>query len=512
MKNIILATLIILIGVGSAQSQMLDDKFNKKADAFFKENVVDGKVKYASLTNDAALESLVSDIRTMKLNGSSADEKKAFYINAYNLLVIYKVASNYPINSTQEISGFFDKKNSIVCGEKVSLNQLEKEYLLKIYDDPRFHFVLVCGALGCPPITDFAYNADNLEAQMEKQTMLALNDMSFISTDGNNLDISQIFNWYKGDFGKNKSAIVDFINNYRDADHQVDNGSKFNYIDYDWSLNEEGASVSTDGLGIRPGGGNNALRYVVSSTIPKGTIETKIFNNLYTQQTGSLGDIRDRGTFFTTSVTALYGLTNRFNLGISTRYRRVRNDLLPSSPFSVLGGEGDALSTRSGFTAFGPMVRIAPVPKWKNFSIQSSFVFAIGDELEGNGVQPFIDWDGATWNTQFFNDIAIGSNFSLFTEIDFLFEDIGGANRIATPATIIFSYNPLPNMTLYTLGSYARFWPSTSENFRQFGLGFKYQFTPSLEIELLVTDFSNGFIRDVGGQANTFNMGLRFNI
>ena len=498
------------LGVGSVHSQMLDDKFIKKADAFFKENVVDGKVKYSSLTDDAELESLVSDIRKMKLSGASAEEKKAFYINAYNILVIYKVAENYPINSTQEISGFFDKKNFIVSGEKVSLNQLEKEYLLKKYDDPRFHFVLVCGAIGCPPITDFAYNADNLEAQMDRQTRLALNDKSFISANDNDLNISQIFNWYKSDFGRNKNAIIDFINNYREED-KIDNGSKFNYIDYDWSLNEVGALALTNGVGVKPGG-NNTLRYVVSSTIPKGTIETKIFNNLFTQKTGSLGDIRDRGTFFTTSITSLYGLTNRFNLGISTRYRRVRNDILPSSPFSVLGGEGDAVSTRSGFTAFGPMVRIAPVPKWKNFSIQSSFVFAIGDELEGNGLDPFIDWDGATWNTQFFNDIAIGSNFSLFTEIDFLYEDIGGANRIATPATLIFSYNPIANMTLYTLGSYARFWPSTSENFRQFGLGFKYQFTPSLELELLVTDFSNGFLRDVGGQANTYNMGIRFNL
>lgn len=511
MKNILLALLIILIGAGSVQSQMLDDKFTQKADAFFKENVVDGKVKYASLTNNATLESLVSDIRTMKLSGLNADEKKAFIINAYNLLVIYKVAKNYPIQSTQEISNFFDKKNSIVGGEKVSLNQLEKDYLLKKYDDPRFHFVLVCGALGCPPITNFAYNAKDLDAQMEMQTKLALNDSGFISTNGTDLNISQIFNWYKGDFGGNKNAIVDFLNNYRSDSEQVDHDCKFQYIGYDWALNEEGAERSTNNGGTTQGG-NNTLRYVVSSTIPKGTIEAKIFNNLYTQQSGSIGDIRDRGTFFTTSITALYGLTNRFNIGISTRYRRVRNDLLPSSPFSVLGGEGDAVSVRSGFTAIGPIVRIAPVPKWENFSIQSSFVVPIGDELQGNGQDPFIDWDGATWNTQFFNDIAIGSSFSLFTEIDFLLEDIGGSNRIATPVTLIFSYNPIANVTLYTLGSYAQFWPSSSDNFRQFGLGFKYQFTPSFEIELLVTDFSNGFLRDVGGQAATYNMGLRFNI
>ena len=191
----------------------------------------------------------------------------------------------------------------------------------------------------------------------------------------------------------------------------------------------------------------------MSSTIAKGTTETKIFNNLFTQKTteNGGGEQVNRGTFFTTSITSLYGVSNRLNIGVSTRYRRVRNDLLPSSPFSALGSSDGAVTSRNGFTALGPIVRYAPVPKWQNFSVQSSFVFAIGDDLtasEGRG-ETFIDWDGATWWTQLFNDISIGNSFSLFTELDFLLEDIGNINRFSTPATLIFSYNPIPNMTLY---------------------------------------------------------------
>ncbi|MEO1385351.1 MAG: hypothetical protein AAFV78_19200, partial [Bacteroidota bacterium] len=70
--------------------------------------------------------------------------------------------------------------------------------------------------------------------------------------------------------------------------------------------------------------------------------------------------------------------------------------------------------------------------------------------LQGNGQLPFIDWDGATWWTQFFNDFPLGNNFSLFTEIDFMIEDIGSRaegdiNRISTPATVILSYFPKEN-------------------------------------------------------------------
>ena len=99
---------------------------------------------------------------------------------------------------------------------------------------------------------------------------------------------------------------------------------------------------------------------------------------------------------------------------------------------------GSAGSSRQGITALGPQIRYAPVPKWSNFSIQSSFVFPIGSDLTGSDSQPFIDWDGATWNTQVFNDFPIGNSFSLFTEIDFLLEDIGHINRFFNPSNNYF--------------------------------------------------------------------------
>ena len=140
--------------------------------------------------------------------------------------------------------------------------------------------------------------------------------------------------------------------------------------------------------------------------------------------------------------------------------------------------------------------------------------FRSGEDLTGNDTEPFIDWNGATWWTQFFNDFAIGNNFSLFTEVDFLLEDIGNGNlnRFSTPATLIFSYNPTPKITLYTLGGFSPFWQEDFDWFAQAGLGAKYQFTPNLELELLYTDFSNKFLNETGGQAATYNLGFRFNL
>ncbi len=498
---------------GFSFAQKIDQQFFNQADAFFKEEVKNGLLNYTDLKDNASLKSLIKTVENADLSGASDATKKAFYINAYNLHVINAATAAYPINSVQSIPGFFDRKRVRVGAKSFTLNNLEKQFLLKPYGDARLHFVLVCGALGCPPITDFAYVPEKLDQQLDQQTRLALNNPDFLKVDGDNVGLSQIFKWYTGDFGGSKNSIIAFINQYRED--KIATSAKVSYYNYDWTLNDL-ATASTD-AGQPMGEKTNASRYIVSSTIPKGSFELKIFNNLYTQRTGRDGLLTDRSTFFTTNVSLLYGLTNRFNIGFNSRYRRVRNELLPSSAFSVLGNSKGATSTRQGLTGFGPQIRYAPVERWSNFSIQSSFFFAIGEDLTGNSTEPFIDWDGATWWTQIFNDFSIGNSFSLFTEIDFLIEDIGKSsegriNRISTPVILIFSYNPDNKTTIYTLGGYSPFWQSEFDYFAQAGVGAKYQFTPNIELELLYTGFTNQFLQDNDGRAATYNIGFRFNL
>ncbi len=503
---------LTLIGLPATHAQTINQSFFTSVDAFFQAEVKNGTLDYAQLKTSKDLDVLIMKVEDADLSGTSDATQKAFYINAYNLHVINQARQGYPLESVQSIGGFFDRKKVRVAGESFTLNNLEKKKLLTPYQDARLHFVLVCGALGCPPITDFAYTPESLDTQLEQQTTLALNDPSFLKNSGNKVELSQIFKWYQNDFGGNKEEVIKFINQYRNT--AIPANAKISYYPYDWTLNDQ--AISTSSVDGTSSSAANAARYVVSSVIPKGTTETKIFNNLYTQQTGNNDALTDRATFLTTSVSFLYGISNKWNIGFNTRYRRVRNDVADSSPLSVISG-GDSRSSRQGLTAFGPQIRYAPVESWTNFSIQSSFVFPIGSDLAGSSTQPYIDWTGPTWNTQFFNDFSIGQNFSLFTELDLLIEDIGsqGAghlNRLSTPATLIFSYLPNPKTTLYTLGGFSPYWQSDFDYFYQYGLGAKYQFTPSLELELLVTDFTNKFLANTGGQASTFNVGFRFNI
>jgi len=135
--------------------------------------------------------------------------------------------------------------------------------------------------------------------------------------------LSQIFKWYTDDFGGSRSTVIDFINSYR----EIPISDKTGYYPYDWTLND---TALKNQIGEGTSAGNNASRYIVSSTIPVGTYEIKVFNNLYSQKTGGNGELNWRSSFFTSTLTALYGLNSRLNVGINGRWRKVRNHALPS--------------------------------------------------------------------------------------------------------------------------------------------------------------------------------------
>ncbi|MTB49670.1 DUF547 domain-containing protein [Lewinella sp. W8] len=512
---------LLLLSVSALSARTSTAAFFESTDDLLMRYVNHGRVDYASLKASGALQPLIKEIAEVDLASLGGNERKAFLINAYNLLVIKEALAHYPLKSVLDVNGFFDGRKQQVGGRSVTLNQLEKDILLKQFPDARLHFVLVCGALGCPPITSFAYQPQDLENQLNRQTRKALNDGKFIRVEngGQSVALSQIFNWYAKDFGGAKTAVLDFINRYRSQPLATD--AKVSYYEYDWSLNvpagragatPEDAEVS--GGGAPPtGGGNNAARYVVSAAIPQGTYEIKIFNNLYSQEAAG-----ERASFFTSTTSALYGLTNRINVGFDLRYRRVRYDEEGSaSNFDVFSSD-DAGAFRQGVTGFGPKVRIAPFTQLPNFSVQSALWLPIADDPSGAETgQRFIDFDGPTWFTQFFNDFPVGNNFSVFAEVDVLLEDIGPdleghINRFSTPLTGIVSYFPNPKTTLYALASYSPYWQEDFDYFYQVGSGAKYQFTPKFELEVLLTAFDNEFISSVDGNAGTVNLGLRFNL
>ena len=236
MKKII-ALVFVLISLKSMSQNAY--AFFDKANAFFKTNVSQGKVAYDKIyKNPASLNEILELARTITVSKNDKNIYQAFWINAYNLSVIKGIIDNYPTNSPLDNAGFFDKTTHALGGKNITLNDIEHKLLRAQFNDARFHFVLVCGAVGCPPLINKAYLPNTLDNQLEAQTKLAING-SFIKINSKKkcVQVSQIMEWYKGDFTMNGTSEIDFINKY--LAKKLEGKYKLSYFPYNWNLNKQ---------------------------------------------------------------------------------------------------------------------------------------------------------------------------------------------------------------------------------------------------------------------------------
>jgi hypothetical protein len=107
--------------------------------------------------------------------------------------------------------------------------------------DPRIHFALVCGSRSCAPIR--FYEAHIIDEQLDRAARNFINSSEvIILPEKNKIFLSQIFNWYRRDFG-GREEIFKFVLAYRDRDEkyaflkQNAKTLKVEYLFYDWNLN-----------------------------------------------------------------------------------------------------------------------------------------------------------------------------------------------------------------------------------------------------------------------------------
>lgn len=234
-----LIILLVFCGLFSAKAQTLDNFFTQ-TDAFLKAHVAKGKVDYKAVKeNSETLTSILTIANKVSVTKTDAKNYQAFWVNAYNLSVIKGIVDNYPLASPLDKAGFFDKTTYNLAGKKVTLNTIENELLRANFKDARFHFVLVCGAIGCPPLIANAYLPATLNAQLDQQTKLALNGDYFIKVNDKKKTVegSEIMKWYNEDFVQNGMTEIQFINKYRT--NKIPENYKLTYFTYNWKLNKQ---------------------------------------------------------------------------------------------------------------------------------------------------------------------------------------------------------------------------------------------------------------------------------
>jgi hypothetical protein len=210
----------------------------------------DGGIDYAGLKRDRGdLDRYLASLESADPSKMGEDERLAFWINAYNAVVLHHVLERYPgIESVREVDGFFDELTYPVAGEERTLDEIEAQGIE--IGDARIHFAVVCASTSCPGLRGEPFVASRLDAQLEEQTRGFLADESKgARLDGDTLHLSSIFKWYAGDFTGGSTVVAFFSRGgvlSWVAEHAPDRLAErikkaepsVSYMDYDWSLND----------------------------------------------------------------------------------------------------------------------------------------------------------------------------------------------------------------------------------------------------------------------------------
>lgn len=218
------------------------------------------RMNYGAMAQDRAklkayLDSL-SQVSAAEYNGWKKDDQLAFLINAYNAFTVEKILTRYPnLKSIRDfgtvIGNPWKDKFFTLLGREQTLDGVEHDTIRKpgVFDEPRIHFAVNCASIGCPMLREEAFVGEKLEQQLEQQTTRFLSDRSRNRLDGEILEVSKIFDWYKKDFTsgyKGIKSVEQFLAKH--ANLLTDNGegqarvreskARVRFLDYDWALND----------------------------------------------------------------------------------------------------------------------------------------------------------------------------------------------------------------------------------------------------------------------------------
>ncbi len=212
-------------------------------------------VDYAALAKergkqDSDYETLLKALASFNLETlNSQEDKKAFWINVYNIAAIKTIVDHYPVDSIRskkiKWSGLpWDRKAITVGGKEYSLGQIENDILLPTFKDLRIHFGINCASVSCVNLRREPYRGATLSKQLEEQAREFLGDRQkglVIDRKKRTVYFSQIFKFDKKDFDKLGGGAIHFVLPFLPAEDQEfikKEKVALEYLNYDWKLND----------------------------------------------------------------------------------------------------------------------------------------------------------------------------------------------------------------------------------------------------------------------------------
>jgi hypothetical protein len=157
-------------------------------------HVRDGLVDFAGLARDRqrldryyALLSQVGPVRTPG-QFTTAEHAVAYWINAYNALVLLAVLECYPVDSVYDVSlpNLEYEYTFVVDGHAVNLAVIEQRVMESSHGDVRALFALSRAAMGTPRLPQRPMRAGGLEQQLASAATDALDNPAILRIDHRN--------------------------------------------------------------------------------------------------------------------------------------------------------------------------------------------------------------------------------------------------------------------------------------------------------------------------------------
>ena len=263
----VLLSLHLLLSPAAAQGDL-----HAPLDRILDTYVRDGLVYYRALQIErAALDGYVASLNVPAKTLASwpAAAQQAFWVNAYNALVLRTVIDAYPIrgkaadfppDSIRQIPGAFDRTTHRVGGESLTLDAIEAK--IAAFGDARLLLALGRGARGSPRLRSEAYRAERLDAQLDAVVKECATRAVCTHVDlaSNTLLVTPVVGWHEAAFVKTFAAGGEMWANRAPVERAVAamiyphlfarerealalNTFRVEYRAFDWSLNLLGSRL-----------------------------------------------------------------------------------------------------------------------------------------------------------------------------------------------------------------------------------------------------------------------------
>ena len=267
LRSLVVVLACVLCARPGAQESLTDAARRKTFDQILDLYVRGGDVYYRAIKGERAkLDGYVNLLATTSVATLSRGEQLAFWLNAYNALVLRTVVDHYPIQgrstdyppkSIRQIPGAFERLTHRVAGRTLTLDQIEQTVLSEFHD-PRVYFALGRGAIGSGRLRSEAFVAGRLEEQLAEVAGECVTRAQCIQIerDAGKVKISSIFSWREKEFvaayadaappafatrGPIERAVLTFVEPKllpAEKEFIAKNTFQVVYTPFDWTLND----------------------------------------------------------------------------------------------------------------------------------------------------------------------------------------------------------------------------------------------------------------------------------